>query len=108
MVPDAVLVDGNWDFVGLGCTERIVRGDARCLSIAAASILAKVTRDRYMRAEARHFPGYDFECEQGLPLSAPQDGAAGVRPHVDPPADVGLHGRPGLEAAGPAGRLLAR
>ena len=65
--PDAVLVDGRWDFVGTGCTERIVRGDARCLSIAAASILAKVTRDRYMRAEARHYPGYDFESNKGYP-----------------------------------------
>src|SRR4051812_20705830 len=46
--PDAVLLDGRWDFVGLGPsrTQRLVKGDANCLSIAAASILAKVTRDR--------------------------------------------------------------
>ena len=67
VVPDRVLIDGNWDFVGLGCSERIVRGDARCLSIAAASILAKVTRDRHMRAEAIHYPGYDFEANKGYP-----------------------------------------
>jgi ribonuclease HII len=64
---DRVLVDGRWDFVGLGNTERIVKGDALCLSIAAASILAKVTRDRYMRAEAHHYPGYDFEHNKGYP-----------------------------------------
>jgi ribonuclease HII len=66
-VPDQVLVDGNWDFVGLGCTRRIVKGDATCLSISAASILAKVTRDRLMREEAPHFPGYDFDCNKGYP-----------------------------------------
>ena len=65
--PDQVLVDGNWDFVGGGRTRRIVKGDATCLSIAAASILAKVTRDRIMRAEARSFPGYDFELNKGYP-----------------------------------------
>jgi ribonuclease HII len=65
--PDRVLVDGRWDFVGLGCTDRIVRGDALSLSIAAASVLAKVTRDRLMRAEAPHYPGYDFEHNKGYP-----------------------------------------
>src|SRR5690606_16797275 len=39
--PSRVLLDGNWDFVGRGTTVKLVRGDARCLSIAAASILAK-------------------------------------------------------------------
>jgi ribonuclease HII len=65
--PDHVLVDGNWDFVGLGCTKRIVKGDITCLSISAASILAKVTRDRLMRAEAPHFPAYDFDSNKGYP-----------------------------------------
>ncbi|HSL25018.1 MAG TPA: ribonuclease HII, partial [Acidimicrobiia bacterium] len=52
VVPDRVIVDGNWDFVGGAL--RLVRGDRTCLSIATASILAKVTRDRMMRAEAEH------------------------------------------------------
>jgi ribonuclease HII len=65
--PDQVLVDGNWDFVGLGCTQRIIKGDATCLSIATASILAKVTRDRIMRAEADHYPGYEFDSNKGYP-----------------------------------------
>lgn len=65
--PDKVLVDGHWDFVGMGTTQRIVKGDATCLSIAAASILAKVTRDRMMREEAEHFPGYDFDANKGYP-----------------------------------------
>ncbi|MGH9279060.1 MAG: ribonuclease HII, partial [Acidimicrobiales bacterium] len=67
VVPDAVLVDGNWDFVGGARVKRIVKGDASCLSIATASVLAKVTRDRLMRAEAEHFPGYDFELNKGYP-----------------------------------------
>jgi ribonuclease HII len=65
--PDVVLVDGRWDFIGRGLVRRIVRGDASCLSIATASILAKVTRDRIMRAEAEHFPAYDFELNKGYP-----------------------------------------
>ena len=65
--PDHVLIDGKWDFVGLGSTTRIVKGDAKCLSIASASILAKVTRDRYMRAEAEHFPMYEFDSNKGYP-----------------------------------------
>lgn len=64
---DRVLVDGNWDFVGRGTTETIVKGDATSLSIAAASILAKVSRDRIMRAEARHFPAYAFDDNKGYP-----------------------------------------
>lgn len=65
VTPDHVLVDGNWDFVG--GAQRIVGGDRTSLSIAAASILAKVTRDRLMRAEAEHFPAYDFDLNKGYP-----------------------------------------
>ncbi len=67
VTPDVVLVDGNWDFVGGGNVRRLVRGDATSLSISAASILAKVTRDRLMRARAPHHPGYDFELNKGYP-----------------------------------------
>jgi ribonuclease HII len=67
VMPDRVLVDGNWDFVGMGSTIRIVKGDATCLSIATASILAKVTRDRLMRAEADNYPGYEFDANKGYP-----------------------------------------
>jgi ribonuclease HII len=70
LTPDHVLIDGRWDFVGLGPaapTQRLVKGDATCLSIAAASILAKVTRDRMMRQEAQHFPAYDFDLNKGYP-----------------------------------------
>lgn len=65
--PDAVLVDGRWDFVGGGNTRTLVKGDATCLTIAAASILAKVTRDRLMRAAASEYPDYSFASNKGYP-----------------------------------------
>ena len=50
----------------LGCrAETIIGGDARSYSIAAASIIAKVTRDRYMRGLAAAFPGYGWETNVG-------------------------------------------
>src|SRR5215217_5137479 len=68
VTPDALLIDGLWDFVGgIPRVTRLVKGDAKCLTIATASILAKVTRDRIMRAEAEHFPAYDFELNKGYP-----------------------------------------
>jgi ribonuclease HII len=67
VTPDEVLVDGGWDFAADGRARRLIKGDATCLTIAAASILAKVTRDRLMRAEAPHFPMYDFEYNKGYP-----------------------------------------
>ena len=63
--PDHVILDGNWDFVG--GARKIVRGDRTSLSIAAASILAKVTRDREMRSKAPEYPGYNFEANKGYP-----------------------------------------
>jgi len=64
---DAVILDGKWDFVGHANTRKIVKADAKCLSVAAASIIAKVTRDRMMRADAESFPGYDFDANKGYP-----------------------------------------
>ena len=69
---DAVLLDGKWDFVGHKVTKMVVKGDAKCLSIAAASILAKVTRDRMMREAAREFPAYNFEFNKGYPCAKQQ------------------------------------
>jgi len=65
--PDVVLLDGKWDFVGTGNTVRVVGGDATCLSIAAASVLAKVTRDRHMREVAGCYPPYEFQHNKGYP-----------------------------------------
>jgi ribonuclease HII len=63
--PEAALVDGN-RLPELPCpAEAVVGGDGLSLSIAAASILAKVTRDRRMAALARSHPGYGWERNQG-------------------------------------------
>ncbi len=67
LTPTLVLLDGKWKFVDGSPTRTIVRGDQRSLSIAAASILAKVTRDRLLRAEAEHFPQYAFDDNKGYP-----------------------------------------
>ena len=63
--PVLALVDGN-DKNELDIPAiKIVKGDSRCASIAAASILAKVSRDRYMTALAEEYPGYGFERHMG-------------------------------------------
>ena len=63
--PAMVLVDGNrcpkWRWPSVA----IVDGDAKCRSIAAASIVAKVTRDRIMFDHARDYPGYGWETNKG-------------------------------------------
>ena len=64
--PEVVLIDGNRVPPQLGCrAETIVGGDAHSYSIAAASIFAKVTRDRYMHALALTYPGYGWETNRG-------------------------------------------
>jgi len=63
---DIVLIDGNQVPPRLCCrAETIVGGDAASYSIAAASIFAKVTRDRYMASLAQTFPGYGWETNRG-------------------------------------------
>lgn len=65
--PDLVLVDGNRK-PGTGYEEiTIVKGDAKSISVAAASILAKVSRDRYMKELAQKYPTYKFEQHKGYP-----------------------------------------
>ena len=68
--PELALIDGNRD---RGITlphEMVVRGDSRSASIAAASILAKVSRDRYMEEMAARYPQYGFERHKGYPTKA--------------------------------------
>ncbi|MFD1196668.1 ribonuclease HII [Seohaeicola saemankumensis] len=82
--PEHVLVDGNLIPRGLTIpATAIVKGDARCLSIAAASIVAKITRDAIMWDLAQQFPGYGWETNAGYPSKshrlALQD--LGVTPH---------------------------
>ena len=65
--PDLALIDGNRS-VGIDCpNETVVKGDGKSASIAAASILAKVSRDRYMLDMAKEYPQYAFEKHKGYP-----------------------------------------
>ena len=67
IVPDLVLVDGNQDpRLGLP-TETVIKGDGQSQAIAAASILAKVSRDRYMLELDQQYPEYDFKKHKGYP-----------------------------------------
>ena len=68
--PALALIDGNRD-AGIEASSRcIVDGDAKCASIAAASILAKVTRDRYMLEMAERYPMYGFAQHKGYGTKA--------------------------------------
>ena len=63
---DVVLVDGNHKIKGyMGKQEEVIKGDAKSLSIAAASIVAKVTRDRMMLEVDKEFPEYNFAKHKG-------------------------------------------
>ena len=65
VTPELALIDGNRN-KGIEYPSRcIVKGDARCADIAAASVLAKVTRDRYMLEMAKQYPEYHFEQHKG-------------------------------------------
>ncbi len=63
--PELALIDGNRDSDIEVPSRCIVKGDSRCADIAAASILAKVTRDRYMIKMAEQYPQYGFEQHKG-------------------------------------------
>jgi ribonuclease HII len=65
--PAWVLVDGNATPRWQRPSKAIVAGDTKCRSIAAASIVAKVTRDRLMAEHARTYPGYGWETNRGYP-----------------------------------------
>jgi len=71
--PDYVLVDGN-RLPGTGIKEEaIVKGDAKSISIAAASILAKVTRDRMLLELDKEYPEYGFAQHKGYPTKLHYD-----------------------------------
>ena len=80
VTPDHVLVDGNkvpeWNY---SC-EAVVQGDSRVAEISAASILAKVTRDREMQALDARFPGYGFAGHKGYPTKKHLDALATLGP----------------------------
>ncbi len=80
LAPRMALVDGNrapdLDFA----VNTIIKGDARSLSIAAASIVAKVTRDRLMKLADTRFPGYGFVSHKGYPTKTHKEALAQIGP----------------------------
>lgn len=82
--PDYVLVDGKQIPRRLNIrAEGIVKGDAKSVSIAAASIVAKIRRDRLMESLAQQFPGYGWERNMGYPTKEHKTALVnlGVTPH---------------------------
>lgn len=77
--PDLVLVDGRELFQWPGIVVPVVKGDARSLRVAAASIVAKVARDRLMRRLHRMYPHYHFDQNKGY----------GTRDHLEALAEHG-------------------
>jgi ribonuclease HII len=83
IAPDLALVDGNYP-PKLTCAVRcVVGGDALCLSISAASIVAKVTRDRAMARLAVRYPGYGWDANAGYGTARHRDALVrlGLTPH---------------------------
>ncbi len=71
--PDYLLVDGR-EIPGLEIPqEKLIKGDARCHAVAAASILAKTARDAVMVRLDRQYPGYGFAAHKGYPTEAHRD-----------------------------------
>lgn len=64
--PNYALIDGNqYPKIPFVAEETVVKGDAKSMSVAAASILAKVSRDRFMLEKAKEYPQYQFEKHKG-------------------------------------------
>jgi len=84
VLPEAVLLDGTFDYVSpvpapslfdeedsrpgwTPAVHTVIKADAKCSTVAAASVLAKVTRDRLMRADADSYPAFEFDRNKGYP-----------------------------------------
>ncbi|MEO6124041.1 MAG: ribonuclease HII [Ilumatobacteraceae bacterium] len=82
VTPDAALVDGKWNFVAphVRHVEMRIKADASCLSVAAASILAKVTRDRIMREHSADYPHWHFDTNKGYPCPLHKTALQGYGP----------------------------
>ena len=79
--PDHLLIDGNRLPADLPCrAEAVIKGDGRVLSIAAASIIAKVTRDRIMAELDQRYPGYGWAENMGYPTKRHKNAIADLGP----------------------------
>ncbi|MEK6284476.1 MAG: ribonuclease HII [Acidobacteriota bacterium] len=79
--PDYVLIDGHQQVPDLDCPQStIIKGDCLSVSVAAASILAKVTRDQWMREYDEQYPGYGFASHAGYNTRMHQEAIARLGP----------------------------
>jgi ribonuclease HII len=74
--PDSAVVDGRWNFVSPNVPKVLmqVKADTESLSVAAASVLAKVSRDRLMREAAQVHPHWAFATSKGYPCPKHRSG----------------------------------
>ena len=82
IVPDVAVTDGKWDFVSpsVANVELAVKADLHCLSVATASILAKVVRDRLMRELSESYPHWSFDTNKGYPCPVHKAAIQGYGP----------------------------
>lgn len=81
VAPDHLLIDGNRLPKNLTCpAQAVVKGDGRSMSIAAASIIAKIARDAIMAELAQHYPGYGWERNAGYPTKCHLNAIANLGP----------------------------
>ena len=78
----AAIIDGTWDFVSphVGRVVTEVKADASCMSVAVASVLAKVSRDRIMREWSLDFPLWSFDTNKGYPCAKHRTALQGYGP----------------------------
>ena len=79
---DVAIVDGRWDFVSPHARKVVleVKADVNCVSVSAASVLAKVTRDRMMRESANDYPQWHFDTNKGYPCPKHRTALQGYGP----------------------------
>ena len=79
---DVAIVDGRWDFVSPHARKVVleVKADVSCVSVSAASVLAKVTRDRMMRESASDYPQWHFDTNKGYPCPKHRTALQGYGP----------------------------
>ncbi|MGA8041368.1 MAG: ribonuclease HII [Terracidiphilus sp.] len=78
--PDYLLIDGRDNIHWTGPQQAVIKGDATSISIAAASVLAKVHRDRLMVELDREFPGYGLARHKGYPCPSHKEALARLGP----------------------------
>lgn len=82
--PDILILDGNHNYLGEDClVETCIKADQSCVAVAAASIIAKVARDNYMKLVEQSYPGYGFADHKGYATSAHRQAIAklGLTPY---------------------------